>query len=67
LGSAEADAGVHGVVVERFLLVVRHDQRFGQAERLAQLAAELEGVEVLGIQVDRHQADPPGPVEQSSH
>src|SRR6266568_2821838 len=67
LGAAEADAGVQGVVIGRLLLVIGHHQRLGQAEGPAQLTAELERVEVFRVEVDGHQADPPGPVEQPPH
>jgi len=64
LRSTQADPRVQGVVIGRLLLLVRDDQRFREAERPAQLAAQLERVKVLGVQVDGHEADLPGPVEQ---
>src|SRR5262249_24064304 len=63
-GAAEADAGVDGVMVGRLLLVVGHDECFGEAEDMPQLTAQLERVELLDVEVDRHQADLPGSIEQ---
>src|SRR5262249_54913594 len=63
-GAAGGVARVDGVRLGGLLLVVGHEGRLGGAEAPPQLTAQLERVEVLGVEVDRHQADLPGPVEQ---
>ena len=63
LGAAQPQPGVEAVPVPGLGRVIGDDQRFGQAEGPAELPAHLERVEVVGVQVDRNQPDPAGPVQ----
>jgi EmrB/QacA subfamily drug resistance transporter len=63
LGAAQAQPGVQDVMVGGFPLVVGHHQGLGQAEGPAEFPAQLERVQVLGVEVDRDQADPAGALQ----